>query len=124
MKFTKTEIWCYSYDTENFYCCESPCNTKQEAINECISHDAQYIGKMYEIDFSWEDIPDVTDEIAEGLYEQLHDAVGEIAEDYIISTEQQSKLANLLNGVILKFINDNNLQPNCYAVQEIEYVGE
>lgn len=120
MRFEHTGKWGVSADGEHFIGCYE---NRQNAIEECIKSESCCIGKIYNISFDRSSIPDVTDNINQALYDELYNAVGEYADNWQLTAEQQTDLHCQLSEVILNFIETNHLQPNCFTVKNIEEVN-
>jgi hypothetical protein len=64
------------------------------------------------------------DTIIENAVEQLYDEVGEVSETYLegVTDEQEKELEDTLNEVFYQWHKKYNLFPNCYTIEDIEYV--
>lgn len=117
MKHIVTDEWCYG-STDEYFTEEFP--TKAEAIKYCKDCDGGYIGRIIRLEFDEEDI--CYDETGYHLQNQLYDEVGDVSENWTLSAEQEKELSKILAKDIIKYINENNLQPNVFSVREIEWV--
>lgn len=119
MRFENTGDWVVSPDGENFI---GGFDTREDAIKECVKSEfmCSYIGEKYSVRFDKFSMPDVTDNINQELHEQLYDAVGDYADDWQLTNEQQMNLHNQLSEVIFNFIEQNHLQPKSFTVKNIE----
>ena len=118
MKLIQTARWCYGM-TDEYFSDDFP--TKLDDIEAC-KEDLQggYIGRIVEVEFEEKDIN--YDETAYHLYELLYDEVGEAAENWVLTSEQEIELSKIIAKDIIDYINKNDLQPKCYKVVDIEEV--
>ena len=118
MKLIQTDRWCYGM-TDEYFSDDFP--TKLDDIEAC-KEDLQggYIGRIVNIEFDEEDI--CYDETAYHLHELLYDEVGEAAENWVLTSEQEIELSKIIAKDIIDYINKNDLQPKCYKVVDIEEV--
>lgn len=121
MKYIKTTKWCISDDGEIF---TDDYENKKEAI-EAVKLDYgvdMYIGCKIKIEFDEQDvlIPDIEYELGE----KLHEEVGEVSESWEIPKDIMKKFARKYEKFVIDFINENDLQPTCYKVVDIEEVSE
>lgn len=121
MKYIKTTKWCISDDGEIF---TDDYKNKKEAI-EAVKLDYgvdMYIGCKIKIEFDEQDvlIPDIEYELGE----KLHEEVGEVSESWEIPKDIMKKFARKYEKLVIDFINENDLQPTCYKVVDIEEVSE
>ena len=118
MKYTKTHKWCVSNYGEFF---TNGYDSKEEAI-KAVKEDCGhgYVGRRVNVEFEEQDviIPDIEDD----LKDTLLDEVGECAEDWEFSKEQEKKFAESYEKFVIDFINKNGLQPTCFKVVDIEEV--
>ena len=118
MKFIQTDRWCYGV-TDEYFTDDFP--TKLDAIKACKEDLGQgYIGRIVNLEFDEEDI--CYDETGYHLQEQLYDEVGDVAENWRLTTEQELELSKILTKTIIEYINKNHLQPTVYKVVDIEEV--
>lgn len=71
------------------------------------------------------EIPSIDGEyIIEDVQNQLCNEVGEIAEDYLagVTKEQIEELEESLNAVFIKWNKKHGLEPNCYTIEEAEWI--
>lgn len=121
MKHIETDIWCVSTDGENFF--DNDYSSREEAI-EAVKEDygAGYVGRCVWLKFDEGDISYSYDEVGYYLGERLFDEVGEVAEIWKMTCEEEIELSKILAKAVIKYINEHNLQPNCYKVVDIEEV--
>ena len=119
MKYIETDIWCISTNGENFFCYDY--SSREEAI-EAVKEDygAGYVGRCARIKFDERDI--TYDETSYYLVQTLYDEAGDAADDWEMTYEQEIELSKILAKDVIKYINEHNLQPNCYKVINIEEV--
>lgn len=120
MKFTNTGRWCTGlseefFDGEDF-------DTKEEAV-EFVREECGwgYVGEMVKVEFT----PDDFDyEIGYSLSDILADELGDAAEGWELSEEDEAELLRRLGETMANFLNDRNLQPTCFKVINVEEVTE
>ena len=119
MKYIETGIWCISTNGENFF--GGDYSSREEAI-EAVKKDygAGYVGRCVSIKFDEIDI--TYDETGYHLGQTLYDEVGDAADDWEMTYEQEIELSKILAKDVIKYINEHNLQPNCYKVVGVEEV--
>ena len=119
MKCIETDIWCISTNGENFF--GDDYSSREEAI-EAVKKDygAGYVGRCVRLKFDERDI--TYDETGYYLVQTLYDEVGDAADDWEMTDEQEIELSKILAKDVIKYINEHNLQPNCYKVINIEEV--
>ena len=118
MKLIQTDRWCYGR-TDEYFSDDFP--TKLDAIKACKEDlEGGYIGRIVNIEFDEEDI--CYDETAYRLQERLHDEVGDVAENWGLTTEQELELSKIVAKTVIEYINKNHLQPTVYKVVDIEEV--
>lgn len=119
MKYIETDIWCISTNGENFF--GDDYSSREEAI-EAVKEDygAGYVGRCVRIKFDERDI--TYDETGYYLRQALYYEVDETAYDWEMTDEQEIELSKILAKDVIKYINEHNLQPNCYKVVDIEEV--
>ena len=119
MKHIETDIWCISLNGENF--CDDDYSSREEAI-KAVKEDygAGYVGRCIRIKFDEMDI--TYDETGYYLGEILYDEVGDAADNWGMTDEQEIELSNILAKAVIKYINEHRLQPSCYKVVDIEEV--
>lgn len=117
MKFTKTGKWCVSTDGECFY---DEFNAKEEAIEFVREEYVEgYVGESVAIEFMADDFKwDADCELGELLY----DEVGEAADSWHLSDEDEVELSRRLGETMVNFLNERNLQPECFKVINVEPV--
>ena len=119
MKYIETDIWCISTNGENFL--GDDYSSREEAI-EAVKKDygAGYVGRCVRIEFDEMDI--TYDETGYYLEQRLYDEVGAVDEIWEMPDEDEIELSKILAKDVIKYINEHNLQPNCYKVVGIEEV--
>ena len=119
MKYIETDIWCISTNGENFF--GGDYSSREEAI-EAVKEDygVGYVGRCVRLKFDERDI--TYDETSYYLVERLIDEVGEAADNWGMTYEQEIELSKILAKDVIKYINEHNLQPNCYKVINVEEV--
>ena len=118
MKFIQTDRWCYGM-TDEYFSGDFP--TKLDAIEACKKDLGEgYIGRIVNLEFDEKDI--CYDETAYRLQERLYDEVGDVAENWVLTKEQELELSKILTKTIIEYINKNHLQPTVYKVVDIEEV--
>lgn len=124
MKATKVYKWSYSGDNEYYH---KTCDTREEAIKEGIKYlegsgnDCLYIGQCCPVRFEVSDMEFIN--IEEILLDILAEEVGECGENWELSKEQNEELNTLLGEVLVKYLDEHNLQPNCYNVRCVEKIS-
>ena len=118
MKRIETDIWCKSYDGETFG--YNDYSSKEEAINDC--DDGEYVGRAVKFEFIEENVIGCEEKIVECLYDTLYQEVGDVAEVYELSTEDETELGKRVAKTVIDFINEKDLQPTCFSVTDIEEV--
>ena len=118
MKFINTGEWCTSADGELFY---DGFDTKKEAVESVREEYGEgYIGESAAIEFTEDDFDwDVYYALGDLLYEE----VGDVADSWHLSQEDEVELNRRLGETMVKFLNERNLQPTCYKVINIEPVA-
>lgn len=119
MKRIETDIWCISRNGEVFY--DADYTSKEEAI-EAVKEEYEegYVGRCVRLEFEEIDID--YDETGYYLGENLYDEVGDAAENWEMTDEQEKELSAILAKAVINYINEHNLQPTCYKVVDIEEV--
>lgn len=119
MKRIETDIWCISTNGENFF--DDDYSSREEAI-EAVKEEYEegYVGRCVRLEFEEIDID--YDETGYYLGENLYDEVGDAAENWEMTDEQEKELSAILAKAVINYINEHNLQPTCYKVVDIEEV--
>lgn len=106
--------------TDEYFSDDFP--TKLDAIEAC-KEDLQggYIGRIVKVEFEEQDI-NYDDSAIYPLQELLYWEIGDVAENWKLSEEQEIELSNMIAKDIIDYINKNDLQPKCYKVVDIEEV--
>lgn len=119
MKYIKTDIWCISENGESFF--GDDYANKEEAIAAVREElEEGYVGRCVRLEFDEKDI--TYDETGYYLREILFDEVGDVAENWDMAAGQEIEISKILAKEVIKYINENNLQPTCYKVTDIEAV--
>ncbi len=119
MKHTETDIWCTSSNGEEFLGMDY--SSKEEAI-DAIRLEGGYVGRCVKVDFEEIDIVCLCDETIRYLEETLSDEIGEASEYWEMTEKQGIELSEIIAKEVIKYINENNLQPTCYKVIDVEEV--
>lgn len=119
MKRIETDLWCISTNGEDFF--DNEYSSREEAI-EAVKEDygEGYVGRCVVLEFDEGDIS--YDETGYYLRERLSDEVGEYAENWEMTDEQEIELSNILAKAVIRYVNEKHLQPSCYKVVDIEEV--
>lgn len=120
MKYIETDMWCIGTNGEDFF--GDYYSSREEAI-EAVKEDygAGYVGRCVSIEFDEMDI--TYDETGYYLRQALYYEVDETAYDWEMTDEQEVELSKILAKDVIKYVNEHNLQPNCYKVVDIEKVS-
>lgn len=123
MKITPTNQWVYSADSEWWTSDLYP--TKQQAIEAGFEENpcGCYIGSCSNIDFIYEDM-DFSEYVIERLGECIDDEAGDCSQYWYekITRNDEKVLEDYLAKAIMKWIEDCQLQPSQYIVNDIEWV--
>ena len=117
---TKGEIiidkFCYSNDGEQYY---GKFDTEKDAIDDAKENhpeeESVYIGTCYDPDQKWRDN---ADSIIESMTDYLDHEVGEAAENFEVSEEQEAELARMINETVKDWIAQEHIEPQCYGVKD------
>lgn len=106
--------YCHSRDGE-FYCGEF--DTEEEAMEDARGSypdlEEIYIGTCTEPTLRW---ISNEDQIIESIKENLGEDVGEVAENFEVTSEQEVKLGRMIDETVKAWIAQENIKPNCYQV--------
>lgn len=119
MKITKTNGWSISADGEQFY---GTFDSRDAAV-ATVKNDygCGYIGIMCKIEFECCDFQwDASYELSKYLYEEIGDA----AEFWDFTATEEFQLVQIMGEAMVKFLNENNLQPKVCKVIDIEYIDD
>ena len=119
MKYIETDKWCISDNGEWF---TDGYDSREEAIEDVKEYGCSYIGREVDVEFIEQDI-EIPD-IEYSLSEKLFDVVGEVSETWEIPKDLMKKFAESYKKFVIDFINENDLQPTCFKVVDIEEVEE
>lgn len=106
--------YCYSWDGEMYY---GQYKSEQEALNEAKKDrkDAKqvYVGTCTDPILRWS----INEEdIIESIGENLCEDVGEAAENFEITIEQEIELAKMIDETVEAWIKQEQIKPSCYKV--------
>lgn len=119
MKYIETDIWCISRNGEDFF--DADYADKEEAIATVKEElEEGYVGRCVGLEFDERDV--TYDETGYRLGETLFDEIGDAAENWDMTDEQEIELSKILAKEVIKYINENDLQPTCFKVIDIEEV--
>ncbi len=126
MKITKTGKWTIS-QYEEYWSYSEEFDSKEDAIKfgkEEYPHEDFYIGQVYGLKFDRKDLYDPSERIIEELDIELYEEIGEVSEYWRdgITREQELDLNKMINETVLKWIEKNKLQPNCFKINDIELI--
>lgn len=130
MKVTKTGKWTISQD-EEYWDSYYEFNSKEDAIKfgktnrlEGFPHEDFYVGQIYSIEFDGKDLYDPSERIIEELSDCLYDEVGDCSENWYnsIAREMEEDLNKMINETVLKWIENNKLQPSCFKIDDVELI--
>lgn len=119
MKYIETDKCCISDNGEWF---TDGYDSREEAIEDVKEYGYSYIGREVDVEFIEQDI-EIPD-IEYSLSEKLFDVVGEVSETWEIPKDLMKKFAESYKKFVIDFINENDLQPTCFKVVDIEEVEE
>lgn len=123
MKITPNNQWTYSCDSDFWYQDFYP--SKQEAIEAGLEEypSGCYVGFCYNLDFTYDDM-DFSEYVIEHLTKCLEEEVDEYAPIWAerVSWDDEQLLGDSLAKCILKWLEDCQLQPSQYIVNDIEWV--
>ena len=106
--------YCYSFDGERYY---GEFESEDEAIKAAKRDDPDrnnvYIGTATEPVLRWNSNEE---QIIESIMDNLADDVGEWAENFDVSSEDELALAKMIDEAVEAWINQNKIHPNCYQV--------
>ena len=121
MKRIETELWCVSSNGELFSVADFP--SREEAIKACKEDEySNYIGRSVKLEFTEIDVQGQEEDIILCLEERLYEEVGEVSENWEISTADEIELGMRIAKTVIDFINEKGLQPTCFSVVDIEEV--
>lgn len=106
--------YCYSNDGEIYY---GEFDTEKEAIEDAKGsypgNNEIYIGTVTEAVLRWSSNEE---EIISSIIDNLHDDVGEFAENFEVSSDQELELARMIDETVKKWIEKEKIEPSCYQV--------
>lgn len=123
MKITPTNQWIYSNDSEWWTSDQYP--TKDEAIKAGLEEYSNgcYVGSCSDMEFTYSDM-DFSEYVIEHLGECIDEEAGDCSQYWYekITWDDEKMLEDYLAKAIMKWIEDYQLQPNQYIVNDIEWV--
>lgn len=123
MKIMPTNQWTYSYDSDFWY--EDLYPSKEEAIKAGLKKypEGYYVGSCYNLNFIYDDM-DFSEHIIECLIECLEEETDEYAPIWAerISWDDEQLLGDRLAKCVMQWLEDCQLQPNQYVVNDIEWI--
>lgn len=120
MKYIETDMWCISGNGEDFSGYDDY-SSKEEAISATKENFKDgYVGRCVRIKFEESDLVCFCDETIRYLGETLSDEIGEASEYWEMTDTQEMELSEIIAKEVIKYINENNLQPTCFKVIDIE----
>lgn len=123
MKIAPTNQWTYSEDGEWWDSDQYP--TKQQAIEAGFQEYPYgcYVGSCSNMEFTYNDM-DFSEYVIEQLGECIDNEVGDCSQYWYekIVRNDEKILEDYLSKAIMKWIEDCQLQPNQYVVDNIEWV--
>lgn len=119
MKRIETSVWCISNDGETFF--DDNYANKEDAI-AAVKEELEdgYVGRCVRLEFDERDIS--YDETGYRLGEILFEEIDDVSEGWEMTAEQEIELSKILAKEAIKYINENDLQPTCFKVIDIEEV--
>lgn len=106
--------YCHSNDGEIYY---GEFDTEKEAIEDAKGsypgNNEVYIGTATEPVLRWSSNEE---EIISSIIDNLHDDVGEFAENFEVSSDQELELARMIDETVKKWIEKEKIEPSCYQV--------
>lgn len=106
--------YCYSNDGEIYY---GEFDTEKEAIEDAKGsypeNNEIYIGTVTEAVLRWNSNEE---EIISSIIDNLYDDVGESAENFEVSLDQELELARMIDETVKKWIEKEKIEPSCYQV--------
>lgn len=112
--------WCYSLNGTDFL--SDFFDTKEQAIEYAkrIYKDEPviviWVGKAIEPDFKW---GIDGQHFIESIIENLENDVGEWAECFSVTAEEERALTEMINEAVNKWIEKYNIKPNCYNMESV-----
>lgn len=113
--------WCYSLNGVDFL--SDFFDTKEQAVRnakeiygEDDESDVIWVGKAIEPDFKW----DIDGQhFIESIIDNLENDVGEWAECFSVTAEEECALTEMINEAVNKWIEKYNIKPNCYNMEGV-----
>jgi hypothetical protein len=106
--------YCYSKDGEHYF---GAFDTEEEALEDAKgsypNDKSIYIGTCTEPKLRWNSNEEY---VIESMMECLDEEVGEAAENFEVSTEEELELARMINAAVEAWILQEEIKPSCYKV--------
>lgn len=106
--------YCHSVDGELY---NGMFDTEEEAMEDARGSypdlEEIYIGTCTESTLRW---ISNEDQIIDSIIENLYEDVGEFAENFEVTSEQEVKLGRMIDETVKAWIAQENIKPNCYQV--------
>lgn len=113
--------YCHSNDGEFYH---GEFETEQEAIadaKESYPGESEvYIGTCTKPVLRWYSNEE---EIVESIIENLSEDVGEVAESFEVSQDQERELAKMIDETVKTWIEKEKIEPPCYQVMDVHMVS-
>lgn len=129
MKIEGTNKWLISNNEEYWDYCYDEFDSKQQAIEEgkkIFLKEPFYVGEMFLIYFTKKGLyqSDFSEQIISLLSDELYQTCGESFESWLesLTKEKEEKLNYKLANCIFEWIKEENMQPNCFLVKNIEEI--
>ena len=109
-----SDKYCYSFDDERY---QGEFDSEQDAINEARVNypdkEYVYIGTCVKPELRWRSNEE---QVIESIRDNLFDEVGEWAENFEVSTQNELDLALMIDETVKAWIEKNKIDPCCYLV--------
>lgn len=106
--------YCHSRDGEIYF---GEFDAEEEAIKDARGSypdlEEIYIGTRTEPTLRW---IGNEDQIINSIIENLSEDVGEVADNFEVTSEQEVKLGRMIDETVKAWIAQENIKPNCYQV--------
>lgn len=129
MKIEGTNKWLISNNEEYWDYCYDEFDSKQQAIEEgkkIFLNEPFYVGEMFLVYFTKKGLfqSDFSEQIINLLSDELYQTCGESFENWLesLTKEKEEKLNYKLANCIFEWIKEENMQPNCFLVKNIEEI--
>ena len=113
-----SERYCYSWNGEDYYGCydsieEALEDARYEHKENRYNVEDVYIGTCTDVTLDWNSNEE---KIIESIYYFLEDEIGEWAENFEVTIEQELELAKRIDATVEQWIRDMGIKPSCYQV--------